>query len=106
MPISNKWRNYALRPGRTSLAMDMMEEFRAYLGDRFALSLINKRQSNNKMLTATIETLNKKIDALTREVEDLKTRNRELTRTKLIGRVNADNEDDWLNTEFTSNLSF
>lgn len=58
------------------------------------------------MLCATIETLNKKIDALTREVEDLKTRNRELTRTKLIGRVNADNEDDWLNTEFTSNLSF
>lgn len=58
------------------------------------------------MLCATIETLNKKIDALTREVEDLKTRNRELTRTKLIGRVNADNEDDWLNTELTSNVSF
>lgn len=58
------------------------------------------------MLTATIEALNKKIDTLTREVEDLKTRNRELTRTKLIGRVNADNEDDWLNTELTSNVSF
>ena len=58
------------------------------------------------MLCATIETLNKKTDALTREVEDLKTRNRELTRTKLIGRVNADNEDDWLNTELTSNVSF
>ena len=58
------------------------------------------------MLCATIETLNKKIDALTREVEDLKTRNRELTRTKLIGRVNADSEDDWLNTELTSNVSF
>ena len=58
------------------------------------------------MLCATIETLNKKIDTLTREVEDLKTRNRELTRTKLIGRVNADNEDDWLNTELTSNVSF
>ena len=86
--------------------MDMMEEFRAYLGDRFALSLINKRQSNNKMLTATIETLNKKIDALTREVEDLKARNEELTRTQLIGRVNAKDEDDWLNTELTSNVSF
>ena len=68
--------------------------------------MIDALNSNNQMLTATIETLNKKIDALTREVEDLKTRNRELTRTKLIGRVNADNEDDWLNTELTSNVSF
>ena len=31
---------HALRPGRTSLALDIMEEFRAYLGDRFVLSLI------------------------------------------------------------------
>lgn len=35
---------HTLRPGRTSLALDMMEEFRAYLGDRLVLSLINKRQ--------------------------------------------------------------
>jgi CRISPR-associated protein Cas1 len=35
---------HALRPGRTSLALDIMEELRAYLGDRFVLSLINKRQ--------------------------------------------------------------
>lgn len=35
---------HALRPGRTSLALDVMEEMRAYLGDRFVLSLINKRQ--------------------------------------------------------------
>lgn len=35
---------HSLRPGRTSLALDMMEEFRAYLGDRFVLSLINKKQ--------------------------------------------------------------
>ena len=35
---------HSLKPGRTSLALDMMEEFRAYLGDRFVLSLINKRQ--------------------------------------------------------------
>lgn len=35
---------HTLRPGRTSLALDVMEEFRAYLGDRFVLSLINKRQ--------------------------------------------------------------
>lgn len=35
---------HSLRPGRTSLALDVMEEMRAYLGDRFVLSLINKRQ--------------------------------------------------------------
>lgn len=35
---------HTLRPGRTSLSLDLMEEFRAYLGDRFVLSLINKRQ--------------------------------------------------------------
>lgn len=35
---------HALRPGRTSLALDVMEELRAYMGDRFVLSLINKRQ--------------------------------------------------------------
>lgn len=35
---------HTLRPGRTSLALDVMEEMRAYLGDRFVLSLINKRQ--------------------------------------------------------------
>lgn len=35
---------HTLRPGRTSLALDVMEELRAYLGDRFVLSLINRRQ--------------------------------------------------------------
>lgn len=35
---------HTLRPGRTSLALDVMEEMRAYLGDRFVLSLINRRQ--------------------------------------------------------------
>lgn len=35
---------HALRPGRASLALDLMEEFRAYLGDRLVLSLINRRQ--------------------------------------------------------------
>ncbi len=35
---------HTLRPGRVSLALDMMEELRAYLGDRLVLSLINKRQ--------------------------------------------------------------
>lgn len=35
---------HSLRPGRTSLALDLMEEMRAYLGDRLVLSLINRRQ--------------------------------------------------------------
>ncbi|KNY27426.1 type I-C CRISPR-associated endonuclease Cas1c [Pseudobacteroides cellulosolvens] len=36
------------RPGRSSLALDMMEEFRSYLVDRMVLSLINRRQINGK----------------------------------------------------------
>lgn len=35
---------HTLRPGRTSLALDMMEELRAYLGDRLVLSMINRKQ--------------------------------------------------------------
>lgn len=34
------------RPGRTSLALDLMEEFRPVLADRFVLTLINTRQIN------------------------------------------------------------
>lgn len=39
---------HTLRPGRTSLALDMMEEMRAYLGDRLVLSMINRRQITKK----------------------------------------------------------
>ncbi len=35
---------HTLRPGRPSLSLDLMEELRAYLGDRLVVSLINKRQ--------------------------------------------------------------
>lgn len=35
---------HELRPGRPSLALDLMEEFRAVLADRVALSLVNLRQ--------------------------------------------------------------
>lgn len=35
---------HKLRPGRNSLALDLMEELRAYIVDRHVLSLINKRQ--------------------------------------------------------------
>ena len=35
---------HALRPGRPALALDLMEELRPILGDRLALTLINRRQ--------------------------------------------------------------
>jgi CRISPR-associated protein Cas1 len=35
---------HSLRPGRASLALDLMEEFRAYLGDRLVLTMINRNQ--------------------------------------------------------------
>lgn len=39
---------HTLRPGRASLALDMMEELRAYLGDRLVLSMINRKQVTTK----------------------------------------------------------
>jgi CRISPR-associated protein Cas1 len=39
---------HQLRPGRPSLALDIMEEFRAYLGDRIMLNLINLKQVSKK----------------------------------------------------------
>lgn len=42
---------HTLRPGRASLALDMMEELRAYLGDRLVLSLINRKQITIKDFT-------------------------------------------------------
>lgn len=36
------------RPGRASLALDLVEEFRAYVVDRFVFSLINRGQLNKK----------------------------------------------------------
>ena len=40
------------RPGRISLALDIMEEFRAYWADRFVLTLINRRQfQSNDFIT-------------------------------------------------------
>jgi len=35
---------HALRPGRNALALDLMEEFRAWWADRLALSLLNRKQ--------------------------------------------------------------
>lgn len=39
---------HTIRPGRSSLAFDMMEEMRAYLGDRLVLSMINRKQVTKK----------------------------------------------------------
>jgi CRISPR-associated protein Cas1 len=39
------------RPGRPSLALDMMEELRPVYGDRLALSLVNRKQVNGKGFT-------------------------------------------------------
>lgn len=39
------------RPGRPSLALDLAEEFRPLLGDRLALSLVNRRQLREKDFT-------------------------------------------------------
>ena len=39
---------HALRPGRPSLGLDLMEELRPILADRLALTLINRRQINSQ----------------------------------------------------------
>ena len=44
---------HALRPGRPSLALDLMEEFRSVLADRVALSLINLKQINARSFTTS-----------------------------------------------------
>ena len=42
---------HALRPGRPALALDLIEEFRPFLADRLALSLVNLRQVQANGLT-------------------------------------------------------
>jgi CRISPR-associated protein Cas1 len=39
---------HVVRPGRPALALDLVEEFRAVLGDRLALTLINRGQLRQK----------------------------------------------------------
>ncbi len=41
------------RPGRLSLALDMMEEFRPFFADRLVLSLINLKQIDGKQFTVS-----------------------------------------------------
>lgn len=44
---------HALRPGRPALALDLIEEFRPFLADRLALSLVNLRQVQASGFTKT-----------------------------------------------------
>ena len=44
---------HELRPGRPALALDLMEEFRATLADRMALSLVNLKQVTPKNFKVT-----------------------------------------------------
>lgn len=39
---------HALRPGRPALALDLMEEFRPFVADRLTLTLINRKQVQEK----------------------------------------------------------
>jgi CRISPR-associated protein Cas1 len=39
---------HALRPGRPALALDLIEEFRSFIADRLALTLINRAQITRK----------------------------------------------------------
>jgi CRISPR-associated protein Cas1 len=39
---------HAVRPGRAALALDLMEEFRALVADRLALTLVNRGQISEK----------------------------------------------------------
>lgn len=39
---------HTLRPGRPSLALDLLEELRPYMADRMALTLINRKQVDGK----------------------------------------------------------
>lgn len=54
------------RPGRPSLALDLMEEFRPYLADRLAFSLINRQQVSPSGFS-TQETGGVKMDDATRK---------------------------------------
>ena len=45
---------HAVRPGRPSLALDLMEELRPILADRLALTLINRRQLTAAHFTTSL----------------------------------------------------
>ncbi len=67
------------RPGRPSLALDLMEELRPYLVDRLALSLVNRKQVSgkgfekreNQAILMTADTRNTVISAWQRRKQDV-----------------------------------
>jgi CRISPR-associated protein Cas1 len=74
------------RPGRPSLALDIMEEFRAMIADRLALSLVNRRQIKESGF-ATDETGGVLMDKVTRKtvIEAYQARKREEIRHPYLG---------------------
>jgi CRISPR-associated protein Cas1 len=74
------------RPGRPSLALDIMEEFRPMIADRLALSLVNRRQVKESGFTAN-ETGGVIMDKSTRKtvIEAYQSRKREEIRHPFLG---------------------
>ncbi len=74
------------RPGRPSLALDIMEEFRAMIADRLALSLVNRRQVKESGFVAD-ETGGVLMDKATRKtvIEAYQARKREEIRHPYLG---------------------
>ena len=56
------------RPGRPGLALDLMEEFRPFIADRLALSLVNRRQVQGKGFERTESGAVRMDDATRKEV--------------------------------------
>jgi CRISPR-associated protein Cas1 len=56
------------RPGRPGLALDLMEEFRPFLADRLALSLVNRQQIRGKGFEKTESGAIQMDDATRKEV--------------------------------------
>lgn len=50
---------HSMRPGRKSLALDLMEEFRSYIVDRLVLSMINMKQISKADFTIHYDELDK-----------------------------------------------
>lgn len=74
------------RPGRPSLALDIMEEFRAMIADRLALSLVNRRQVKEPGFVAD-ETGGVRMDKATRKtvIEAYQARKREEIKHPFLG---------------------
>lgn len=78
---------HALRPGRPALALDLMEELRAPLADRLALSLVNRRQIQPTDFTSEIGGAVRLTDDARRKlIGAYQTRKQELVRHRLLNK--------------------